>query len=101
MVDEIRFPLNFTQCPNCGSERRVAGEVLETEKEKGKAKAEIISFLFQHQSVIAASPHFLSAPMVTTFYDACTDCGTVYCIRAQVQTVIPGGKIPPAQFSTS
>ena len=102
MIEEIKFPLKFKECPTCGSTRRVANEVLEKEKEKGKFKPEITSFLFPHQSVIATSPHFLSAPMIVTFYDACADCGTVYCIHAEVRTVTPGVKpSPPPQFSTS
>lgn len=102
MVDEIKFPLDFKECPVCGSTRRIAGEVLEMQKEKGNIGLESNAYLFPHQSVIAdAKRTFLSAPMILTFYDACADCGTVYCIHADVKVVVPGGKLPPPTFSPS
>ncbi len=105
-MEEIKFPLSFTQCPVCGSIRRVANEILNSEKEKGKVGLEISAFLFQHQSLIAdARKTILSAPMITSMYDVCVDCGTVYCIHVQVGTAVPGaapGKPPSGSgFSLS
>ena len=34
----LKFPLIFNQCPNCGSERGLANEVLREEKAKGKIR---------------------------------------------------------------
>jgi len=94
--------LNFTKCPNCGSERRIAYEVLLEQIEKGKMKKESNAFLFTHQSIIAGPVGtWLSAPVVISFYDVCADCGTVYCIHVEVKTAVQGGKTPPPSFSTS
>jgi len=78
----------------------MAKEVLESEHAKGKAKLALNAFLFQHQSLIAnPDMKFLSAPVIMSFFDACTDCGTMYCIHAEVQTAVPGmknkGQAPP------
>ncbi len=101
-MDEKPIALNFTICPNCGSERLQANEVLKEQIEKGRMPKESKAFLFQQQSIIA-SPNFLSAPMVLSFYDVCMDCGTTLCIHSEVRTVVAGGNIPkPGQgFSTS
>ena len=103
MVDEIKFPLKFEECPNCGSTRRVANEVLEKEKLKNNVGLGVNAFLFQHQSMIAdARKPFLSAPIILTFYDACVDCGTVYCVHMDVKVGMPSmGKQSPMQFGKS
>lgn len=96
------FPLNFTQCPNCESENRMAGTVLKQEKAKGKLKKEVNAWLFAHQSIVAGQPGtWISAPVITSYYDACVDCGTVYCVHAGLGTVVPGGKVPPPQFGNN
>ena len=85
--------LNFTKCPNCGSERLQANEVLKTQIEKGAMPKTSKAFLFQQQSIIAKASGWLSAPMVLSFYDVCMDCGTVVCIHSEVRTAIQGGGI--------
>lgn len=94
--------LDFAQCPNCESTKHVANEVLQEQIEKGRMPKDSKAFLFQHQSIIAKSMQWLSAPIILSFYDVCADCGTVYCIHAEVQTAIQGGKnMPGGGFSTS
>jgi len=87
--------LNFTVCPNCGSERFQANEVLKQQIEKGAMPKGSNAFLFNHQSVIA-KPNFISAPVVLSFYDMCMDCGTVFCVHSEVHTAVVGGKTPQA-----
>ncbi len=103
MENELRFPLNFTQCPTCGSTRRLANEVLEGEKEKGRVGPAANAFLFMHQSAIMdARKTVLSAPVILSFHDACVDCGTVYCIHTEVKVGTPGTQRPGGPgFSTS
>ncbi len=81
---ESKFPLTFTQCPNCGGERRIANEVIQEQKDKGLADEHTQVWLFSHQSMLADTgrPH-IQIPIVLSLYDACMDCGTVYCIRAE------------------
>ena len=92
---QVKFPLKFNQCPNCGSEERVTKVVLDNEHTKGKAMKATDSHLIQCQSLIT-NPNmpFLSAPMVVAYLDACADCGTIYCVRAEVITAVPGVKLP-------
>ena len=95
--------LDFTQCPNCGGEKSLANQVMQEEVAKGKIPKTTKAFLFQHQSIISnPTGQWLSAPMILSFYDVCVDCGTVYCIHAEVRTAVLGDKIPKSgnQFST-
>ena len=93
----------FKQCPNCGSEETISGEVLDDQIQKGKMPSKSHSFLFTYQSLIADQTRtFLSAPMILSFYDACVECGTVYLVHSEVKTAMPGSKqLPPTQFSSS
>ena len=86
---------DFTQCPNCQSTKRVAGEVLLRQIEAGKMPKTSIAYLFTHQSVIAAGT-WLSAPMIISYYDVCEDCGTVYCIHVEERVAVAGAKPPAA-----
>ena len=97
LENPIKFPLDFPKCPVCGGERRVAMEALKSEHEQGRCKGAQNAYLFQHQSLIAnPNMQFLSALMVITFYDACLDCGTVYCLHAETRTAVQGmGQKPP------
>ncbi len=94
---------NFTQCPNCGSEFTISGEVLDAQIMKRKMPDNSHSFLFTFQSLIADNTKtFLSAPMILSFYDACAECGTIYLVHSEVKTAVTGAKqIPPTQFSSS
>jgi len=95
--EELKFPLSFDQCPNCGSERKIAGEILKQEKEKGKISPGVKAFISTSNSVIADMGRtWLSAPIISTFYDVCGDCGTYYCIHAELGIATPQlGQQPP------
>lgn len=106
MEQKVEFPLTFDQCPVCGSKRRVANEVIQEQKDAGTAKESTQAWLFNHQSIIMdqGRPH-IQVPVVLSLYDVCMDCGTVYCIRAEVKMVTPQAgkpKMPPGgMFSKS
>lgn len=103
MEENVKFPLTFDQCPNCDSERRVANEVIQEQKDAGTAKESTRAWLFSHESLIAdmGKPH-IQVPVVLSFFDACVDCGTVYCVRIEVKMVTPQTgrpKTPPFSLS--
>ena len=99
------FPtLDFKECPNCGLTRRIAYEVAKKLIEEGKLPKGTNAYLYEHKSILAKNMNWLSATMILSFYDGCMDCGTVYCIHAEVRIVVQG--MEPAagigkQFSTS
>jgi len=97
--------IDFPNCPHCGSEKRLANEVLLKEKAKGKMPQATQSFLFMHESIIAVNMNWITAQKITAFYDSCTECGTTWCIHAEEKTVMQGakqapGSLPP-QFSSN
>jgi len=88
---ELQFPITFSKCPNCGSTRRIANEVLEGEKKKKGLNPKLMATLLQHQVIIADPTRtWLSAPAISSSFDACADCGTVYCVVAILGTAMPG-----------
>lgn len=85
-----KFPIDFSACPICGSTRTMAGTIVEQEKERGKMGEDIHAFVFQHKSFFMDSRRTtLSVPILSTFYDVCLDCGTPYCIHAELATGAP------------
>jgi len=89
-MEEVKFPIDFDSCPNCGSTRKLAEEVMRKEKDKGKVGEEAKPFAFFGQSLMADPRRpFISAPILLTFYDVCADCGTVYCVHAELGTATP------------
>lgn len=96
--EKPEFPKEFNQCPNCGSTRRIANEVLQTEKDKEKIREQVKAFMFQTQCLIVdQTKAWLSAPMILAWYDVCVDCGTFYCIHANVKTAMPQMGKPKGQ----
>lgn len=97
--DEIQFPVSFNSCPNCGSTRRLVGDLLAKEAEKGRVPPGTKGCVLQQQTLIGdPATAMFGIPVVRTFFDVCADCGTVYCIEAHlgkaVQSAtpnIPGG----------
>ena len=88
MSEEPVFPKVFTQCPNCGSERRVAGMIAADLVEQGKASPKFGAWIFAQGSVILPDKPAFSAPQVKWAVDICYDCGTMYCIQVDVGTVM-------------
>lgn len=92
MIEERpEFPKTFDHCPNCGSTRRVANEILQAEKEKGKILDGNVTAFMSKDSTIIADPRkqWLSAVAVTALYDVCMECGTLYAFRVETQVVVP------------
>lgn len=86
----VEYPITFEECPNCGSKRKMAQEVIDEQIEEGRAGEGTQAWLFTHQSIIAdMTRRHIQMPMVLTFYDVCVDCGTAYCIRAEKTMATP------------
>ena len=102
MPEEVKFPITHQECPNCGSTRLIANEVLKREIKKGRMKVGANAFLVQYSSAITdPTLSALSFPVIISFFDACWDCGTMVCVHAMLQTAVPGMKQPPPQFDVN
>lgn len=107
MPEEVKFPLTFSQCPNCGSERKVAKSIVDEEIAAGKLPwdtkgiiMEVKNIYFDPNPKLVATK--IEAPAVRAFMDICADCGTFYCVYAekgkvQLQGKIMRGQPPPGQ----
>lgn len=89
MPEEIRFPLSFGSCPNCGSTRRVAEMVTNEEIEKGKISSTAKTSMFNMKSLIC-DPDRMSklfvpqkAIVLLAAADICVDCGTLYATSVE------------------
>ena len=99
-----QWPKEFKFCQACGGTETIANDIIQAEKDAGKCGENVIAFLYQHQSLIRdIAKTSLSAPLVTTFYDGCSQCGTVRIVHVNVQQAMIGGSMPkpPTGFSTS
>ena len=77
--EELQFPLIFNQCPNCGSARRIANEVLRKRMDEGKIAEDVTAWLGSSQAIIVdPRKTWLSAPAIQAKFDVCADCGTYY-----------------------
>lgn len=90
MEEELKFPLEFNECPNCRGTRKVFNTVMEQEKAKGKI-GEDAKGGTRTQMVIVADMRktFLSAPALMITWDICADCGMEHCIRVDLTTATP------------
>lgn len=106
MTQELKFPLDFTKCPVCGSTERLAETLVKQEQENSKIGKDAKPFLFQEQTLIMDPRKVvLSFPVALSFYDVCLNCGTVYCVHAelargtpQMKQAPPGGNMKPFGF---
>ncbi len=89
--EDLKFPMKFDKCPNCGGTKRIAGSILEQERKKGKIGKSLQGVIQQIQCVIT-DPRLVSlqAPAIIVFMDICADCGTFYCFLAQLGVATPG-----------
>lgn len=90
MEEELKFPLEFKECPNCGSTKRVFETVMNQERAKGKIGEDARGGT-RTQVVIVADMRkaFLSAPALAITWDMCADCGHEYCVRIDLTTATP------------
>lgn len=95
---EIKFPIDFTNCPNCGSERRIAESVTNEEIAKGSLKlGQKTPFIVSRAVIFDPTVKLFGkkALVLLGIFDVCADCGTVYCIHAEKGTGTVEPQIPP------
>ena len=86
MSDEKEI-LNITNCPNCNSEHRLAGDLAQKEKDEGRMQPGVDNSIMIINKVVAddkwmkTMPFGSSVPSFTALLDICTDCGTVYAYK--------------------
>ena len=102
MEEELKFPIEFKECPNCGSTRRIAQTIIDEQIEKGLAGKDTIGISSVTNSVLwDQRKMLLSVPVLTCLEDVCLDCGTKYCIKAmkgQGRAQMPGSKSGPLEL---
>ena len=87
-----KYPItkDFRECPVCGGKHRIAEDELNHLKGIGSAGKNLQAFLFTHTGMIMDQTKFvLTAPLISTFYDVCSDCGTAYCVHVDVVQAVP------------
>ena len=89
-AEELKYPIEFDKCPNCGSTRRIIEIETNKEIEKGElgrdSKIPVLSTtsrIFnsnQMQKLFVLSKEI---PVLFGYYDVCAQCGTLYCVAMQ------------------
>ena len=92
--DEIKFPIDFSECPMCGSPKKIADSLMQAEVAKGRAPENMKTAIVAYQTAIGDPAKALFAiPVVTILVDVCADCGILYCVHAELGNV-PVAKQP-------
>lgn len=105
METEIKWPIDFPKCPNCGCEMTVTWLACRELIEKGIIKeGEFVSQRKLITPLVGAASVTLTMPALVTHYDICAKCGLDYCTRAEKAELpvttqkLPGpgrGRFPP------
>lgn len=89
---ELKYPMNFKQCPNCGSTDCVLE--LETNKaiaegklkKKGAKRIPVLvtkSIIFDPDTMSRVLGISKKVRAILGLYDVCANCGTLYCVSMQ------------------
>ncbi|MFW6125491.1 MAG: hypothetical protein ACOC58_00135 [Chloroflexota bacterium] len=87
--DRQQIIAKFDKCPSCGSTRRLAGDVADEEREKGRMDPELRYGLYEMGGPIVdprkANEMLVGSmvPVVRAVVDVCLDCGMVYTITLE------------------
>lgn len=83
----LEEPKEFNKCPNCGSENKIVGNIVEEEIEAMRLKKGYEIPLLTIQAPIFDPNNQLlllakrEVPVVICLLDACADCGTLYVTK--------------------
>lgn len=81
------FPIDFNECPNCGSTERLIGSIMKQQVKEGKARPGMLGATIIYQlPVFDPVRQPFSYPVVTAVVDVCAQCGTLYCVHAECKT---------------
>ena len=97
----------FSQCPNCGSNRRYADSLAGELKRDGFASPDFHYYLLINQGVVrdptileSAIPFGTTFPVIIVKSDVCMDCGTFYAVRLErdnAKKTLTLGNPPPGK----
>jgi len=81
MKDKLKFPMDFTKCPACGSEKKIIETALNEELIKPTSQKTALHVfavaLIDQLSVLTR----VTVPILMILTDACAECGTIYVTR--------------------
>lgn len=90
----MEYPVKFSKCPVCGSEKRIVEAEAQQEIKSGKLPEGAMvpailtkSFLYDPKNItnFVAKREIL---VILTCCDICAECGTLYCVEAQKQVAV-------------
>ena len=102
---ELKFPLEWDACPNCGSTVAVGKSVVEEQKAKGKMPKDSQGGMLSLNTIVAdPRTKALMVPLLIAQIDICATCGTLYCRRVDRKDAMvgalglgqAGGPLPPS-----
>lgn len=89
----IKLVAQFDQCPNCSSTKRFAESVCNELRERGLTSPDF-RYYYQATSGVVLDkskeksiPIGSELPVIIIYTDICMDCGTIYAVRLQRDTV--------------
>ncbi|MBU0778249.1 hypothetical protein KKF82_08325 [Patescibacteria group bacterium] len=85
MVKEIKFPIEFKLCPNCGCADTTCRLAYKQEiADKGKGPKMFASSEKKAVPLIDPRSATLTVPTLLEHYDTCAFCGLRYCTKAEI-----------------
>ena len=97
----IKLVANFDQCPVCGSTKRFGESLANEIRERGLASEDFRFYVTIHQGAVVDKSKERSIPIGSEFpvliacTDICLDCGTLYAVQLQRDTVKKTLVVPP------
>lgn len=102
----VKLVNQFDQCPVCGSTNRFYESLAKEVKDRGLTSPDFTAYFNVAQLVVMdrtkdkSIPIGSELPVGIAFVDICQDCGTIYAVRLQRDTVkkhlaIPNIPMPP------
>ena len=104
MEEEIKFPIEFKKCPNCGCPDTTYRLAYKQEiVDKGKGPEMFASSEKKAVPLIDPRSATLTVPMLLEHYDTCAKCGLRYCTKSEISigkigVIPPGGNLKPFGF---
>ncbi len=103
MVEELKFPLTFYKCRDCGGEKFVARTIADREVEKGKiTPGRPTGTSFGSMAIADPSKTTLTVPALTFLRDICAECGHEQVVYIACQEMAATAMVQqlPKEFQT-
>jgi len=95
--NKMVFPMTFTKCPACGSEKRIVETAMDEESPNRPANQKCaLHMLGVALTSQAGALSRVTVPILMVLTDACVECGTIYITRIDkgIGTPQPQGNLP-------